>query len=156
MNSENAIIKRASASVSTSELLDSAAKINRGNDDFVQLFDPNYVINSNHLLAARADANLAFKLKTNVSKNMATETLLFAGMTKQITKAIEKMGIKSNSDFIVFASNRKAYNSIKGLLSKEKDFRQTKEGETAAAHAFGIEKISDEEILQKMAAPRFD
>ena len=57
----------------------------------VILLDPNMVCGKDHLVSAVMHAERAFKNGTNRSKNVLTETILYAAGERQISKALEKM-----------------------------------------------------------------
>lgn len=60
----------------------------------VQFFDADFIATQEHLYFATLNALQAFKGKTNISKSVAMETMLFASAQRQIQKAIERSGIK--------------------------------------------------------------
>lgn len=63
----------------------------------VQFFDARFVATWQHLYFAALNALTAFKNKENISKSLAMETLLYAAAERQITKAMELVGIKPAS-----------------------------------------------------------
>jgi tRNA threonylcarbamoyladenosine modification (KEOPS) complex Cgi121 subunit len=63
---------------------------------WVQFFDSNIVATHEHLYFAVLNALYAFKNHTNVSKNLAVETLLYAASQHQIQKAIQTIGLKTD------------------------------------------------------------
>ena len=63
----------------------------------IQLFDARYVAGKQHLYFAAINALDAFKKKTNISNNLEVEALLYASGQRQITKAVEMMGIKQDT-----------------------------------------------------------
>ena len=60
----------------------------------VQFFDADLVATPRHLYFAALNAIQAFKGKTNISKTVAMETMLYASAQRQIKKAIARSGIK--------------------------------------------------------------
>jgi KEOPS complex subunit Cgi121 len=60
----------------------------------VQFFDADLVATSRHLYFAALNSLQAFKGKTNISKTVAMETMLYASAQRQIQKAITISGIK--------------------------------------------------------------
>jgi KEOPS complex subunit Cgi121 len=60
-----------------------------------QFFDARKVASWRHLYFAALNALTAFSNETNISKTVGMETLLYAAGERQITKATDKMGIKS-------------------------------------------------------------
>lgn len=63
----------------------------------VQFFDADLVATPRHLYFAALNALQAFKGKTNISKTVAMETMLYASAQRQIQKAIARSGIKPNT-----------------------------------------------------------
>jgi len=63
----------------------------------LQFFDAQLIASQEHLYFAVLNALLAFKNKTNISKSMAMETILYASAQRQIQKAIQRSGIKPES-----------------------------------------------------------
>jgi tRNA threonylcarbamoyladenosine modification (KEOPS) complex Cgi121 subunit len=60
----------------------------------LQFFDARLVATSRHLYFAALNALQAFANKTNISKSLAVETMLYASAQRQIQKAIRRCGIK--------------------------------------------------------------
>jgi KEOPS complex subunit Cgi121 len=60
----------------------------------VQFFEADLIATEQHLYFAALNALLAFENKTNISKNVAIETILYASAQRQIQKAIDLIGIK--------------------------------------------------------------
>lgn len=63
----------------------------------VQFFDARRVATWQHLYFAALNALTAFKNKENISKSLAMETLLYAAAERQITRAVELVGIGATS-----------------------------------------------------------
>lgn len=63
----------------------------------LQFFDADLVATEEHLYFAVLNALQAFRGKTNISKSVAMETMLFASAQRQIQKCIECIGIKPQS-----------------------------------------------------------
>jgi len=66
----------------------------------VQFFDAGLVATWQHLYFAALNALNAFKNGINISKSLAVEILLYASAQRQIRKAVNLLGIKSNSKAI--------------------------------------------------------
>ncbi len=154
---KNSIVRRCSSSLKIGELLKEIGAMS-GKRELAQVFDPSRVINSMHLVGAYANAAEAFRSKTNISKSIGVEMLLFAAMTTQINVAIELMGAKTNSDFIMFSSSKAIYNRVKRLLGNERAFAPSRSSQIRVAKSFGItqEKRLDEFMLQKIAVSRLE
>jgi len=60
----------------------------------IQFFDAELIATQEHLYFAVLNALQAFENKTNLSKSLAMETILYASAQRQIQKAIERCGIK--------------------------------------------------------------
>lgn len=63
----------------------------------LQFFDADIVATEQHLYFAVLNALQAFRGKTNISKSVAMETMLYASAQRQIQKCIEHIGIKPQS-----------------------------------------------------------
>ncbi len=63
----------------------------------VQFFDADLIATTEHLYFAALNALQAFKAKTNVAKTVAMETILYASAQRQIQRAIERSGVKSQT-----------------------------------------------------------
>ncbi len=73
----------------------------KAGDANFQLFDAKLIAGWEHLYFATLNALNAFKNKTNISKGVAIETLLYASAQRQIEKAVELLGIKPESSQVV-------------------------------------------------------
>ena len=60
----------------------------------IQFFDANLIATQEHLYFATLNALQAFRSKTNISKSLAMEAMLYASAQRQIQKAIQRCGIK--------------------------------------------------------------
>ncbi|MGD0643700.1 MAG: KEOPS complex subunit Cgi121 [Candidatus Bathyarchaeia archaeon] len=60
----------------------------------IQFFDARLIATYEHLYFAILNALQAFQNKTNISKSLAMETMLYASAQRQIQKAIQRCGIK--------------------------------------------------------------
>jgi tRNA threonylcarbamoyladenosine modification (KEOPS) complex Cgi121 subunit len=152
------IILRCSSNSEINNIVDT---INSDMFECVQVLDPNAVINSTHLIGAYANAINAFNEHTNISKKLNVEFILFAAMKREINKAIEKIGVKSSKDFVLFATE-KDYNKkeLKILIDKSKKFIKTEKEQINAAKLYGIDNASkdikdfNKFVLQKIALSR--
>lgn len=63
----------------------------------LQFFDADLIATPQHLYFAILNALQAFRVKTNISKSVAVEAMLFASAKRQIQRAIEHVGIKSGA-----------------------------------------------------------
>ena len=88
----------------------------------VQFFDSRTVATWQHLYFAALNALTSFSNKTNISKTLAMETLLYAAAERQIIKATKKMGIKpATSDVaaLILGKDTKKIESTFSLISKK-------------------------------------
>jgi tRNA threonylcarbamoyladenosine modification (KEOPS) complex Cgi121 subunit len=69
----------------------------------LQFFDADYIATEEHLYFAVLNALQAFKSKTNCSKSVAMEAMLYASAQRQISKAIEYIGVKPGSRSLAVA-----------------------------------------------------
>ncbi|MGI5964889.1 MAG: KEOPS complex subunit Cgi121 [Candidatus Methanomethylophilaceae archaeon] len=70
------------------------------------IFDPDYVCGKDHLVSAYLHAERAFSKKTNRSKNILSETILYAAADRQVGKAIAKMSPKEGQNsFVILVIN---------------------------------------------------
>jgi tRNA threonylcarbamoyladenosine modification (KEOPS) complex Cgi121 subunit len=60
----------------------------------IQFYDAILIATYQHLYFAILNALQAFKNKTNISKSLSMETMLYASAQRQIQKAIQRCGIK--------------------------------------------------------------
>ena len=80
---------------SINNFLENFRKDNRKN--VIQFFDAENVAGSQHLFFAALNAIQAFEKNTNISNNLAVETILYASAQRQIKKAVKMLGIKKDS-----------------------------------------------------------
>jgi tRNA threonylcarbamoyladenosine modification (KEOPS) complex Cgi121 subunit len=150
------VIKSGSSKIKLEELLELLKKLNYGTH-VVQLLDSRAIVNRNHVLGAYVNALAAFKNKTNKTKSIAMEMLLFTAFTDQINKAIEIVGAKTNSDLVLFTNSKDALGKLIGFnISGE--FNPSEKNSMIVAKHLGIDiknkKKIDESILEKMALSR--
>lgn len=69
-------------------------------DATIQLFDVTNIAGPQHLYFAAVNALNAFAKKTNISNNLEVEALLYASAQRQITKAVEMLGLKNETSEI--------------------------------------------------------
>ncbi len=87
----------------------------------VQFFDADLVATWQHLYFAVLNALMAFKNKRNISKSVAVEVVLYASAQRQITKAIDHIGVKCNSSNVAAVIIGADADSVKaGLAAVEK------------------------------------
>jgi KEOPS complex subunit Cgi121 len=69
-------------------------------DAHIQFFNAGLVAGGKHLYFAVLNALKAFKGRLNISNSLAVEALLYASAQRQITKAVDLLGIKPESPHI--------------------------------------------------------
>jgi KEOPS complex subunit Cgi121 len=69
----------------------------------LQVFDAAVIASQQHLLFATLNALTAFEQGQRISENLAVEILLYASGQRQISKAIELMGVKPTTATIAVA-----------------------------------------------------
>ncbi len=87
----------------------------------IQFFDADLIAGWEHLYFAALNALKAFESKLNISNSLAMETLLYASAQRQISKAIDLLGIKAESSQIavlVIAKTLKEAKSALEIVSK--------------------------------------
>lgn len=133
-------------------------------DAHVQLFEAQLVAGWEHLYFAALNALNAFRNKTNISKNLAVETLLYASAQRQIEKAVELLGIKPESSqvavLIIAETKQMAASSLKvvsRLTMGELDdsvLEITNEKVKSIRELFGISDLELETMLEKEASEK--
>jgi KEOPS complex subunit Cgi121 len=86
-----------------------------------QFFDARRVAAWQHLYFAALNALIAFKNGENISKTLAMETLLYAAAERQITKAVELVGIRATSAdvaVILVGKEPRKMESVLSMISK--------------------------------------
>lgn len=66
----------------------------------LQVFDARLIYGENHLNSAVNRAERAVTMHTNLAKSFGMEIMLYASGERQISQAIEKMGVKHDTDSI--------------------------------------------------------
>jgi KEOPS complex subunit Cgi121 len=83
----------------------------------VQFFNAELVATWQHLYFAVLNALTAFRNKTNVSKSVAVEVMLYASAQRQIRKAIELVGVKRDSATVAAVIIGESPDAVKAALS---------------------------------------
>ena len=92
---------------------------------WIQLFNADLIATEEHLYFAVLNALSAFRSRTNLSKSLAMETMLYAASERQIQKAIQSVGIKpdtTNAALVIIGENPE---KIELALKEVKDCLQT-------------------------------
>jgi len=124
--------------VSNSEDALRTARDAGGEDASVQLMRASMVFGRIHLESAIDHAIRSFEQGRNASSSLATETLLYASGTRQIDRAIEKMGItEGDSEVALVAFGEFSLGEFLG----EADFKQNDsvlDGDASMLTEYGI------------------
>jgi tRNA threonylcarbamoyladenosine modification (KEOPS) complex Cgi121 subunit len=99
----------------TAEFLQ-AIRTEQQQDITVQLFNAELVATWQHLYFAALNALTAFRNKSNISKNLAMEVMLYASAQRQIRKAIALVGVKYDSANIAMVIIGENPDSVKTVL----------------------------------------
>jgi tRNA threonylcarbamoyladenosine modification (KEOPS) complex Cgi121 subunit len=87
----------------------------------VQFFNAEFVATWQHLYFAVLNALTAFRNKSNISKNIAVEVILYASAQRQIRKAIALVGVKrdsANVAVVIIGENPDAVKTALAAVSK--------------------------------------
>ncbi len=119
----------------------------------IQVFDAKFVATWQHLYFAVLNALTAFKNRKNISRDLAMETLLYASAQRQIRKATETLGIKSDTTRIAVLIIGEKPKIVETTLPKISRLADSKEDESVLEMTnkkkVQIQKtfgISDEEL----------
>ena len=82
----------------------------------IQFFDASLIATQEHLYFAVLNALQAFHNKTNFSKSLAMETMLYASAQRQIQKAIQCCGIKPETTSMAVIIIGEAPTQLKNML----------------------------------------
>lgn len=139
--------------VSDSEKVLGTARDAGGADASVQLMRASMVFGRIHLESAIDHAIRSFEQGRNASNSLATETLLYASGTRQIDRAIKKMGIREGDSEIALVAFGEF--SLAELLEKA-NFKQDDsvlDGDASMLIEYGI---SEKEIASVPESKVFD
>jgi KEOPS complex subunit Cgi121 len=104
----------------------------------VQVFDANLVFGRDHISSALEHALRAFERGTNVASSLMMEVLVYASGERQISTALEKMGVKEGRDGVVIvALGEGDVNHLLEEVGLERD-DSIIEGQVEMLPAFGI------------------
>lgn len=125
----------------------------RNKDAPIQFFDAKHVAGKNHLYFAAVNALTAFEKQTNISNNLAVEALLYASAQRQITKAVEQMGVKQDSTdvAVLIMADKTQTDEYKNLVTKT--ICATLDDSVLELTEQKIQKIKD---LFEISDPEFD
>ncbi|MCK5592740.1 hypothetical protein KAI31_01425 [Candidatus Bathyarchaeota archaeon] len=93
----------------------------KAKDIHIQLFDAKLIAGWEHLYFAALNALRAFEGKLNISNSLAVEALLYASAQRQISKAVDLLGIKPESlhvAVLVIAETKQGANAALEIVSQ--------------------------------------
>jgi KEOPS complex subunit Cgi121 len=119
----------------------------------VQFFDAEFIATQEHLFFAVLNALTAFNNRTNISKSLSMETMLYASAKRQIQKAIEQSGIKPqtiNLAVAVIGENpsdlKRALDTITACVDAEPDEKVLNMSKMKEKKIKEMFQISDDEL----------
>lgn len=116
-----------------------------GDSCVVQLLNADGIAGKEHVLHAARQATLAFKRGDNVAKDLGLEVCVRASAQRQISKALELLGLKeglNNICAVVIGCDEQVDKKLEELLGKRNDTLL----DADATYLKGVYQISDEEI----------
>jgi len=126
-------------------------------DAEIQFFDAKLIASREHLYFAALNALKAFQNRLNISNSLAVETLLYASAQRQITRAVELLGIKPSSTevavLVIAKTEQKAKTTLEIVSKRMQGERDDSVLELSKEKMRGIEKlfgISDIELKAKL------
>ncbi len=87
----------------------------------VQFLDAKLIAGQQHLYFAALNALKAFKRKSNISSSLAIEAILYASAQRQISKAVNLLGVKKDSSrvaVLIIAENRQRMDDCLEVVSR--------------------------------------
>ncbi len=104
----------------------------------VQVFDADMVFGEDHLRSALKHAERAFQRGKNVASDLMVEVLVYAAGERQISRALEKMGLKEAADRLVLLALGKG--DVETLLAEMRLVRDDTlvDGDPKHLAAYGI------------------
>lgn len=134
------------------EFLKTTRKKSKSSSD-LQFFDADLTATEEHLYFAALNAFQAFQSKTNISKSLAMETMLYASAQRQIQKAIQRSGIKpqtKNIAVVIIGEDptqlKKTVESLSNCLKAEPDEKVLELSKTKQQKIIDTFQISKEAI----------
>lgn len=132
-------------------------------DAIAQLFDGRCVISVKQVHAAVVATYLAFKAKSNISKKFEMEFLLRLAADTQISRVLEKMGIRARTreiGYCVVSEDKnkvlKVSNDIARLIGGEPMEEDELRGDERLTEAMRFYDITDTEIEAAQAPSKAD
>ncbi|HVC58436.1 MAG TPA: KEOPS complex subunit Cgi121 [Candidatus Acidoferrales bacterium] len=139
-DTDSCIIVISSSAKSIDMTVDAVKEANK-EGGVLQVFDPAHVQSERQLLAAYLNARARFRSKTNRTRSVANEMLLFVALTNQLGTAIERAGAKSNDSFVVFADTKSSYYKLSKMLGAAKRISKWAADDSAAFSKMALLQI---------------
>lgn len=135
-------VTAAESSLSLDELLNETEKLKE-----IQIFDASAIASPLHVQLAFLHAIKAFENKENIAESLKMEILLRAACTRQISKAIQLVGVKDPTNFII-GSMISMPKVLRALNAKKKKWRVDTQN---VARIFRVRpEALEDEIIEKM------
>ena len=125
----------------------------------IQFFDAKYIATWQHLYFAVLNAFTAFRNNRCISKSLAMETMLYASTQRQIRKAMEILGIKSETSQIavlIIGENSETVKSALSMISataraqcNDKVLELSEEKRRIIQETFGISDSELKTVMKK-------
>ncbi|MFH1470785.1 MAG: KEOPS complex subunit Cgi121 [Candidatus Micrarchaeota archaeon] len=143
---------------STKELFEKLVTLSKKHSLILQAFDPDSIVSPRHLAYTFELASRSFQSKTNVARSFETELLLRAAGTEKIDEAIERVGVKSPSQILLFSNLQIPGSLLKGFGEEDSSLlKLTTEKKKKIARLFKIKEKElglyplEELVLERLA-----
>jgi tRNA threonylcarbamoyladenosine modification (KEOPS) complex Cgi121 subunit len=132
-----------------------------GEEVEVQFFDADLIADWQHLYFATVNALTAFRNQLNISNSIAVETILYASARRQISDAIETLGVKpetSNVAVLILSESCKKVNRtlkiVSELIGGKRDDSVLKLTDRKSENVKKVFEISDIELQAKLESEK--
>jgi tRNA threonylcarbamoyladenosine modification (KEOPS) complex Cgi121 subunit len=125
----------------------------------IQFFDAKSVATWQHLYFALLNALTAFKNRKNISKRLAVETMIYASAQRQIRKAIELIGIESDTSeiaLLIVGDDSEILESALSMISENINMKNddtvldlSEEKKKIIQEKFGISDLELKTVMKK-------
>ena len=134
------------------------ASLSKRHSLLLQAFDPDSVVSERQLAVACELSQKAINTKTNLARTPEAELLLRAAGTEKIDRAIERVGVKDSSRFILFSPSLIPGSVLRELGEEDKSLlKLTGEKRKKIAKLFSISERElsiyslEDLVLERMA-----
>lgn len=120
----------------------------RGVDVTVQAVDARFVAGREHLEAAAERAASAEERCVRVADSLAVEVLLYAAATRQISKAIDRLGVRGDTEAVGLVYRGASFEDLEplGLERDDSVLRFTEAKRPRVEEAFGLGDLEVETV----------